>query len=371
MNRIVPEPISRQPWSLFVPLLLLVLFGAAVLHSAAGGSMTPYASSHLVRFGVFVLVALALSFMTRRFVRLVAYPAYVAVLLLLVVVEAMGAIGGGSQRWINIGPLVLQPSELMKAAIVVVLARFFETLPVGMVNTWRALVPPLVMIGLPVMLVLTQPDLGTALAILFGGGLVMFFAGLPLRWFVGAGAAGALVVPLAFFFLLQDYQQRRITTLFDPGADPLGAGYHITQSKIAIGSGGWFGKGFGNGTQSHLNYLPEPHTDFVFATMAEEWGLAGGLFVLLMYLLILRWGFAVALSSEDRLGRLIAAGAVATIFFYIAVNLLMVMGFAPVVGIPLPFLSHGGSALLTVMICIGLLLMVHRWNTRVSPRGLS
>ena len=160
-------------------------------------------------------------------------------------------------------------------------------------------------------------------------------------------------------------------TLFDPEADPLGAGYHITQSKIAIGSGGVFGKGFNNGTQSHLNYLPEPHTDFVFATMAEEWGLAGGVFVLLMFALILRWGWSVALASRDRFAMLLAGGMVATIFFYVAVNLLMVMGFAPVVGIPLPWMSHGGSSMLTNMICIGVLMMVNRWNREAPKSGLT
>ena len=227
------------------------------------------------------------------------------------------------------------------------------------------------MIGVPMGLVLMQPDLGTALAIGSGGAVVMLLAGLPLRWFVTGGIMALIAAPIAYFFALKEYQQRRVTTFLDPESDPLGAGYHITQSKIAIGSGGPFGKGFNNGSQSHLNYLPEPHTDFVFATMAEEWGLIGGLFVLIIFGLILRWGMRVARRSQDRFARLLASGMTFTIFFYVAINLMMVMGFAPVVGIPLPFMSHGGSSMMTNMICIGTLMMVNRWNREAPRLGLS
>lgn len=368
MNPIIPEPIARQPWQMLIPLLMLVTFGAAVLYSAAGGSMEPFAASHLARFAIFLVMASIIAVFPRELLKLLAYPAYIGVLLLLLAVEAIGAIGGGSQRWLNLGPLVLQPSELMKPVIVLALARFFDSLPIGLIPTWRALVPAAGMIGIPMAMVLVQPDLGTALAIGFGGAVVMLLAGLPMRWFVAGGAVALVAAPLAYFFALQDYQQRRVTTFLDPESDPLGAGYHITQSKIAIGSGGLFGKGFNNGSQSHLNYLPEPHTDFVFATMAEEWGLMGGLFVLLVFALILRWGMQVARRAPDRFSRLLAAGMATTIFFYVAINLLMVMGLAPVVGIPLPFMSHGGSSMMTNMICIGTLMMVNRWN-RLAPRG--
>ena len=270
--------------------------------------------------------------------------------------------GGVSQRWLNLGVIVLQPSELMKPALVLVLAKYYSGLPPAMTKDLKAQLIPLGLIFFPVGLVLLQPDLGTSLAIMFGGACVMFLAGLPMRWFAAAGAAGAVAAPLAYFFGLKEYQQRRVTTFLDPESDPLGSGYHITQSKIAIGSGGLTGKGFGNGSQSHLNYLPEPQTDFVFATMAEEWGLAGGILVLLMFGIILRWGLGVARACNDPFGRLLASGMVVTIFFYVAINLMMVMGLAPVVGIPLPFMSHGGSSMLTNMICIGTLMMVHRWN---------
>ncbi|WP_252257746.1 rod shape-determining protein RodA [Erythrobacter aurantius] len=365
---IVPEPIARQPWSMLIPLFMLVAFGAAVLYSAAGGSMQPFAASHLIRFSVFMIMAAVIASLPREFVRFMTYPAYIVVLVMLMAVEAMGALRGGSQRWLDLGFMVLQPSELMKPVIVVTLAQFYSTLPVGLITGWRALVLPGALVGLPMALVLLQPDLGTALAIGFGGAVVMLLAGLPLRWFIGGGVAAVAAAPLIFYFGLQEYQQRRVMTMFDPEADALGAGYHITQSKIAIGSGGVFGKGFNNGSQSHLQYLPEPHTDFVFATMAEEWGLVGGLFVLAVFSIILRWGMRVARESRDRFASLLAAGMTATIFFYVAVNLLMVMGFAPVVGIPLPFMSHGGSSMMTNMICIGALMMVNRWN-RNAPRG--
>lgn len=367
MTGVVPAPIARQPWEMLIPLFALIGFGAAVLYSAAGGSMQPFAASHLIRFSVFLAMASVIAVMPRDFVKFMTYPAYLGVLMLLVAVEAMGFVGGGSQRWLNLGFMQLQPSELMKPVIVLTLARFYDTLPVGMFNTWRAIIPAGALIGMPVLLVLMQPDLGTSLAIVFGGVVIMFLAGLPMRWFVWGGVAAAVAAPLAFFFGLQPYQQRRVTTFLDPESDPLGAGYHITQSKIAIGSGGITGKGFNEGSQSHLNYLPEPHTDFVFATMAEEWGLIGGVFVIGVFAIILRWGWKVARASQDRFARLIAGGMVATIFFYVAVNLMMVMGLAPVVGIPLPFMSHGGSSMMTNMICIGALLMVNRWN-RLAPK---
>ncbi|UOR08106.1 rod shape-determining protein RodA [Qipengyuania flava] len=370
MSGIVPAPIARQPWQMLFPLFTLIGFGALVLFSAAAGSWDPYASSHLLRFGVFFVMAIVLSLFPRDFIQFMALPVYVVVLLMLLAVEAIGFVGGGSQRWLNLGFMQLQPSELMKPAVVLILARYYASLPVGMIPTWSALIAPGAMILTPVALVLLQPDLGTSLAIVFGGAMVMFAAGLPLRWFVGAAAAGAVLAPVAFFFGLQPYQQKRVFTFLDPESDPLGDGYHITQSKIAIGSGGFSGKGFNEGSQSHLNYLPEPHTDFIFATMAEEWGFIGGLVVLGAFAMILRWGLAVARASTDRFGKLVALGLTATIFFYVAINLMMVMGLAPVVGIPLPFMSHGGSSMLTNMLCIGGLMMVNRWNQTAPRTGL-
>lgn len=365
----VPQALKRQPWQVIVPLTLLVLFGGAVLYSAAGGHFQPWALMHVARFGIFLIMALLIARVPERWFRAAALPGYGILCVLLVLVELIGGIGGGSQRWLNLGVMTLQPSELMKPGIVLVLAWFYSSLPVGEIRSWRAIVPPAVMLAIPAALVLVQPDLGTALAITFGALMLMFLAGLPLRLFIGGALAGAILAPLAFFFALHDYQRKRVLVFMNPESDPLGSGYHITQSKIAIGSGGVFGKGFGNGSQSHLDYLPEAHTDFVFATMAEEWGMAGGLFVLTVFALVLNWGLKVALRAPDRFSRLLAAGMVTTIFFYVCINMMMVMGLAPVVGIPLPFLSHGGSSMMTNMICIGTLMAVDRWS-RARPTGL-
>ncbi len=361
-SSILPEPVARQPWRVILPLTALNLFGSAVLYSAAQGNLWPWAVIHMVHYAVFLAMALIMARFPRDWFKFTAYPVYAGVLIMLLFVEALGIVGGGSQRWLNLGFITLQPSELMKPAIVLVLARFFDALPPSLTVSWRGLMPAAALLGVPAFFVILQPDLGTALAICFGGVVVIFLAGLPLRWFVGAGLAAAVAAPIAFFTLLHEYQRKRVLTFLDPESDPLGSGYHITQSKIAIGSGGFFGKGFGNGTQSHLEYLPESHTDFVFATMAEEWGMLGGLFVLIVFGIILRWGLNVARNSPDRFSRLLAAGMTATIFFYVAINLMMVMGLAPVVGIPLPFVSHGGSSLMTNMICIGTIMAVDRWR---------
>ncbi len=365
----VPQALARQPWTVIVPLTALAVFGGAVLYSAAGGRMTPWAASHVIRYFGFLVMAMLLARVPAEWFRRVAGPGYVVLCALLVLVELIGRIGGGSQRWLNLGFMTLQPSELMKPGIVLVLAWFYAMLPLNELRGWRAIVPPVVMLLVPAGLVMLQPDLGTALAISFGALTMMFVAGLPAWLFIGGGLAAAIAAPLAFFFVLHDYQRKRVLVFMDPESDPLGSGYHITQSKIAIGSGGIFGKGFGHGSQSHLDYLPEAHTDFVFATMAEEWGMVGGLFVLAVFTVVLNWGIRVALRAPDRFSRLLAIGMVTTIFFYVCINMMMVMGLAPVVGIPLPFLSHGGSSMMTNMICIGTIMAVDRWS-RDAPRGL-
>lgn len=360
MNRlVVPAGIAAMPWRLFALLAALAGFGTLVLYSAAGGSLSPWAGNHIVRFVVFSVMAVVLSRVPERLVRDLAFPAYGAVLLALFGVELLGAVKGGSQRWLELGFMRLQPSEFMKPAIVIALAHFYALIPPGQIRSFSSLWPALLMLGAPMALVMLQPDLGTALAIGVGGVTVMFLSGMPMRWFVGAGAAGLAMLPIAFSFL-HDYQQKRILIFLNPESDPLGDGYHITQSKIAIGSGGIFGKGYRNGTQSHLDYLPEGHTDFVFATMAEEWGMLGGILLICAFLVLLRWGWRVSQRAPSRFGRLAAGGLTMAIFFYMAINLMMVMGLAPVVGIPLPFISYGGSSMMTVMICIGLLLGIDR-----------
>lgn len=358
--------LASLPWRLLLVVCGIAGFGLVVLYSAAGGSVNPWALKQGVRFVVLLGVALALAMAPpERWLQL-AWPVYGTVLVALLGVELAGQVRGGSQRWLDLGIIQLQPSELMKLAIVLVLARFFHHIPKGYESRRDVLAPALVLIAVPVGLVMLQPDLGTALSIGFGGVAVMFMAGVRLWLFGLAGAGLAALLPVAWT-LLHDYQRKRVLIFLDPESDPRGAGYHITQSEIAIGSGGLFGKGFLNGTQSHLDYLPELHTDFAFATMAEEWGLMGGLFVILMFGLVLGWGLRTAMAARTQFQRLLCGGLTATLFFYVAINMMMVMGLAPVVGIPLPLISWGGSAMMTVMILIGLVMSVARANRLAPP----
>jgi rod shape determining protein RodA len=364
---LVPSPIAQLPWRMLLLVIAIAGFGLLVLYSAAGGSLMPWALPQGARFAAFMALAIAMSHLRVDRLKQAAFPAYAVVLVLLMLVEALGFVGGGAQRWLNLGIIRLQPSELMKPVIVLTVAYFYDLLPSAEIRRWSAIWPAAALIAFPAALILVQPDLGTATMVAAGGLTVMFLAGLPLRLFVGGAAILAVAGPVAYSSL-HDYQQRRVLIFLDPSADPLGAGYHISQSKIAIGSGGIFGKGFLNGTQSHLDYLPEGHTDFIFATMAEEWGLMGGLFLIVCFALVIRWGIGVALDARSRFTRLAAAGLTTTIFFYVAINLMMVMGLAPVVGIPLPLVSYGGSAMLTIMLCLGALMSIERDNRRDRGR---
>ena len=363
----MPRPVKELPWRMIVPVICIAAFSCVVLYSAAGGGLR-WALPQGARFLVFLGASIALSRVRPEWIKQAAFPAYVIVLVLLVAVEALGFVGGGARRWINLGPLNLQPSELMKPVIVLACAHFYSLLPAREIRGWSAIWPAGVLIGIPAMFILVQPDLGTAMTIVLGGLTVMFLAGVPLRLFGAGVLAMGIIGPIAFSFL-HDYQRQRVLIFLDPEADPQHSGYHITQSKIAIGSGGLTGVGYLQGTQSHNEFLPEKHTDFIFATMAEEWGLVGGLFLIIAFTLVLRWGMKVAGESNDRFSRLAAAGLTTTIFFYFAINLMMVMGLAPVVGIPLPLFSYGGSAIMTVMICLGLLMAIERQNKRDQLRG--
>ncbi len=364
---LVPAPIAELPWRMLGLVIAIAGFGLLVLYSAAGASLMPWALPQAVRFAVFLAMAIAISRVRPERLKQAAFPAYGIVLVMLMLVEALGFVSGGAQRWLDLGIIRIQPSELMKPVIVLTVARFYDLLPAPEIRRWSAIWPAAALIGIPAALILIQPDLGTATMVAAGGLTVMFLAGLPLRLFVGGAAILGVAGPLAYSFL-HEYQQRRVLIFLDPSADPLGAGYHISQSKIAIGSGGIFGKGFLNGTQSHLDYLPEGHTDFIFATMAEEWGLMGGIFLIVCFALVIRWGIGVALDAKSRFTRLTAAGLTTTIFFYVAINLMMVMGLAPVVGIPLPLFSYGGSAMLTAMLCLGALMSIDRDNRRDRGR---
>jgi rod shape determining protein RodA len=368
-NSLVPAPIANLPWKLIFLIIAVGTFGGLCLYSAAGGSIRPWALPHFVRFFALLGLAVAMSYISPQRFRDLAYPAYFGGLILLVVVLVIGVVGGGARSWLDFGPIRLQPSELMKPVMVLVVASFYASLPASEIRKWSAIWPPLALTAIPAALIILQPDLGTCLLLLFSVGTVMFLAGLPLRLFIGAGLAVAAVIPIAYNFFMLPHQQKRVLIFLNPEDDPLGAGYHITQSKIAIGSGGLFGKGYLNGTQSHLHYLPEQHTDFIFPAMVEEWGLAGGLFLLICFALMFRWGMAVALETKGRFERLVVSGLTMTIFFYFAINLLMVMGLAPVVGIPLPLFSYGGSAMMTVLICLGIMMAIDRDNRR-DRRGL-
>jgi len=358
-SAILPTPLARLPWRLIFMIVGIAGFGLIALYSAAGGNFSPWADKQAVVFLFFLSVAMVISTIKESTMKALTFPVYGIIVLMLFGVEALGLVKKGAQRWLDLGFIRLQPSEFMKPAIVLTLARFYELLPAGEIRKWRAVWPALLLLGVPAGLILVQPDLGTCLMVVFCGVTVMFLAGLPMYYFVGSGIALAAAMPVVFA-LMHEYQRKRVLIFLDPESDPLGAGYHISQSKIAIGSGGIFGKGFLNGSQSHLDYLPEGHTDFVFSSLVEEWGMAGGMALIIAFALVIRWGMKVSRGAPTRFGQLTAAGLSGTIFFYVSINLLMVMGLAPVVGVPLPLVSFGGSAVMTVMICIGILMALER-----------
>ena len=364
-SAIIPRPLARLPWRLIFLIMGIAGFGLIVLYSAAGGSIQPWALKQGIVFLFFLAIAVGMSWMSEATIKALAFPVYAVTLVMLIGVEALGFVGKGAQRWLDLGPIRLQPSEFMKPAIVLTLARFYELVPIGEIRKPRAIWPAAVLLGVPAFLILVQPDLGTCIMVLLCGVTVMFLAGLPLWIFLAPVAAIGVAAPIAYG-MMHGYQRKRIDVFLNPESDPLGAGYHIAQSKIAIGSGGIWGKGFLHGSQSHLDYLPEGHTDFVFATMAEEWGLLGGVLLILAFGSVIRWGMRVSANAKTRFAQLAAAGLSAAIFFYVAINLMMVMGLAPVVGVPLPLVSYGGSAVMTVMLCIGLLMALERQQRTVS-----
>ncbi len=352
-------------WALVILLMAVSGFGFLMLYSVAGGSMTPWVEPQMQRFGLGLFAMLTIAMVPIWFWRNMAALAYLVSLALLVGVELFGEVGMGAQRWIDLGFMRLQPSELMKIGLVMLLAAFYDWLPVRRTSHPFWVGVPLVFIALPVMLVLNQPDLGTALLLVFGGGTVMFMAGVHWAYFATVAAAGLSGVVAVLqsrgtpWQLLKDYQYRRIDTFLDPANDPLGSGYHITQAKIALGSGGWAGKGFMQGTQSQLNFLPEKHTDFIFTTLAEEFGFVGAFTLLLLYALIILFCVASALQNRDRFASLLTLGVAMTFFLYFAINMAMVMGLAPVVGVPLPLVSYGGSAMLVLLLAFGLVQSAH------------
>lgn len=344
---------------LYIGLICAVaLVGFLLLYSAANGDINAYAVPQMKRFAVGLFAALCVALIDIRFILKLAYPAYAGTLLLLVGVELFGRVGMGAQRWLEIGGFSLQPSELMKIAIIMALARYFHSLPTRENLPIISLIVPAILIALPVLLVLNQPDLGTALLIAVGALTVVFVAGAPIRLFVFGAIGVAAIMPFAWT-QLHDYQKARVMTFLDPSRDPLGAGYHITQSKIALGSGGTWGRGLMEGTQSHLSFLPESQTDFIFTVLAEEFGLFGASGLVLLYFLMIALGWLMVTGVKNHFGRLMAAGLNTMFFLYVLVNIAMVIGLMPVVGVPLPLVSYGGTAMMTVLFGLGLLMNAH------------
>lgn len=358
-------------WGLVVIVALIGSIGIALLYSAGGMSWEPWAGPQLIRFFVSFLLMLIIALVDIRFWLRAAFPLYAILFLLLVVVEIKGHVGMGAQRWINLGFFVLQPSELMKVALVLALAKYFHSLELDEIGRPAMLIPPILMVFLPVGLVLLQPNLGTATLLMLASAGMFFVAGVRWWKFALAIALVGIALPYAWEHL-HDYQKARLLTFIEPDSDPLGAGYNIIQSKIALGSGGLFGKGFGQGTQSQLQFLPEKHTDFIFVVLAEEFGMIGALGLLFLYFLLLVYGYMIALSSRSQFARLTSFGLTTSFFLYIFVNVAMVTGTIPVVGIPLPLVSYGGTAMLTLLLGCGLLLgiSVHR-DVRISKTGIT
>ena len=370
----VPSGFSKilhMNWAIVFLVTAIAVVSCVMLYSV-GGSFSKWADPQLKRFGVTFLMMFVMAMIPIWFWRNMSFLAYGIALLLIILVSLMGSMGMGAQRWIDLGFMKLQPSELAKLGIVMALAAYYDMLPAQKVSrpVWVAL--PLLLIALPVGLVLKQPDLGTAILIMLSGGTVMFLAGVHWAYFATVLATGTGTVLAVFksrdtaWQLLKDYQYKRIDTFLDPSSDPLGAGYHITQSKIALGSGGVSGRGLTQGTQSQLNFLPEKHTDFIFTTLAEELGFVGGISLLVIYVLILVFCLISALEAKDKYSSLLISGIAMTFFLFFAVNMSMVMGLMPVVGVPLPLVSWGGSSMLVLMAGFGLIQSAHVHRPRAK-----
>jgi rod shape determining protein RodA len=352
-------------WPLALLLTAVACVGFLMLYSVAGGTFTPWAEPQMKRFAAGMALMIAVAMVPIWLWRNLAGVAYAGTLMLLIAVEFVGSVGMGAQRWIDLGVVRLQPSELMKITMVMFLAAYYDWLPAKKTSRPFWVLLPLAIILVPTALVLKQPDLGTAILLLAAGGGLMFLAGVHWAYFAVVTTAGLGLVTAVFqsrgtaWQMIKDYQYRRIDTFIDPSTDPLGAGYHITQSKIALGSGGWTGRGFMQGTQSRLNFLPEKHTDFIFTTLAEEFGFVGGFSLLGLYALIVIFCVAAAMINKDRFSSLLTLGIALNFFLFFAVNMSMVMGLAPVVGVPLPLVSYGGSAMLVLLLAFGLVQSAH------------
>ena len=359
-------------WAIVILIISISTVGFLMLYSVAGGSFKPWAEPQIKRFLLSLGMMFLIAMVPIWFWRNMSFLAYFIALVLLILVGFIGSKGMGAQRWIDLGIMKLQPSELAKVAIVMVLAAYYDMLPAQKTSRPLWVLLPVTIILVPTFIVLQQPDLGTSLLLLMTGGTVMFLAGVHWAYFASVIASGIGIITAVFqsrgttWQLLNDYQYRRIDTFIDPSKDPLGAGYHITQSKIALGSGSFSGRGFMQGTQSRLNFLPEKHTDFIFTTLAEEFGFIGGISLLVLYVLLLIFCLWSALQAKDRYSSLLISGTAMTFFLFFAVNMSMVMGLLPVVGVPLPLVSWGGSAMLVLMAGFGLIQSAHVHRPRTA-----
>ncbi len=349
---------------LILSTLALGAIGVVAMYSSDGGEVSYYTKSHFIRFSVFFSMMLVLSFIKLRFWHYVGYIFYVIVILLLIYAYLYGITVSGSQRWINLYFINLQPSELMKVAIIICFAKYYHRIQINSVNNFRNLLIPIVILLLPIMLVLSQPDLGTSILIALSGLVVIWLSGVNIKYFVYSTLAFIVSAPFVISFL-KPYQKLRILTFFNPERDPLGAGYQIIQSKIAVGSGGLAGKGFLKGTQSYLEFLPEKHTDFIFTLFSEEFGFLGSVGLLLIYSLMIYRIISIGTLNRSFFGKLYCYGFGSAIFIYVVVNMSMVLGLLPIVGSPLPIMSYGGSSMLATMIGLSIVMSSKIYNRQV------
>lgn len=352
------EKLWQINWTMVFLISAVAVIGFGMLYSAAKGSFDPWANRQMTRFALGALMMFVIALTDIRIWMRYAYLIYAIGISLLGAVEIAGVVGMGAQRWLDFGFVRIQPSEFMKIALILALARHFHAMSMEEIGRPLYLLIPTILVVAPVALVIRQPDLGTAVMLVLGAGAMFFIAGVRIWKFIVVLVVGLASIPITWNFL-HAYQRKRILTFLNPESDPLGAGYHILQSKIALGSGSLFGKGFLNGSQSHLEFLPERHTDFVFTMLAEEFGLIGGVLVIILYALLLIYGLAIALRSRNHFGRLLAMGLTTNLFLYVFANVAMVMGVIPVVGVPLPLISYGGTAMLSVLIGFGLVMNIY------------
>lgn len=355
------QKLALMNWGLIGMIGMIGMIGFMALYSAGGGHVKPYADKHAIRFALGFMILLATALTSIRFWRQMAWPLYALSVLMLIYVDIRGHIGMGAQRWVDLGFIRLQPSEFMKPALVMALAAFFEKRDAHLISRPSTVFLAAMVILFPVAVVASQPDLGTSMTLMLAGTSVMILAGVSWWYFLAGGVSAAALIPIGWHFM-REYQRNRVRIFMNPDLDPLGTGYHITQSKIAMGSGGLTGKGFLEGTQAKLNFLPEKQTDFIFTLWTEEWGMIGGLFLLGLFMLTFLYGMFIAVSCRQNFSRMMAMGLTMNIAIYVFINSAMVMGLLPVVGIPMPLVSHGGTAMLSVLFCYGLILSasIHR-----------